>query len=43
MGASTPYPGVTPMEFYELQQIVESNARAIQALADRNAEVTQEN
>lgn len=28
------------MEFYELQQIVESNARAIQALADRISELT---
>ena len=28
------------MEFRELQQIVESNSRAIQALADRIAELT---
>ncbi len=28
------------MEFYELQHIVESNSRAIQALTDRIAEVT---
>lgn len=28
------------MEFYELQQIVESNSRAIQALADHIAELT---
>jgi C4-dicarboxylate-specific signal transduction histidine kinase len=28
------------MEFHELQQIVESNARSIQALADRNAEIS---
>lgn len=28
------------MEFQELQQIVESNSRAIQALADRIAELT---
>lgn len=28
------------MEFHELQQIVESNSRAIQTLADRIAEIT---
>ncbi len=28
------------MEFHELQQIVESNSRAIQALADRISELT---
>lgn len=28
------------MEFHELQQIVESNSRAIQALADRITELT---
>lgn len=28
------------MEFHELQQIVESNSRTIQALADRIAELT---
>ena len=28
------------MEFHQLQQIVESNSRSIQALADRIAELT---
>lgn len=30
------------MEFHELQQIVESNARSIQALTDRQSQASQE-